>query len=164
MNRLFPTVPSSPIASNRPPAKPAIVPVRFLQGFILCLAASGWWTMAERATFAQDATLPTEADAALHLVCVKQSEQFLCQPQPTGQTQTPALTDDVVVTATLTPQFLTAAQQDWLCNILLGVTYLLPVGLGLGLFMSDRYTKYRATVLNQQIQVLERIWQQNLRC
>jgi hypothetical protein len=59
------------------------------------------------------------------------------------------------------PQVLTSTQQEWISNLLIGMAYLLPVGLGLGIFMYDRYMRYRATLLQHHIETLERIWQQN---
>ncbi|MDV2995440.1 MAG: hypothetical protein N4J56_005094 [Chroococcidiopsis sp. SAG 2025] len=36
-----------------------------------------------------------------------------------------------------------------------------PIILGLGIAVYDRYAIYRAAVLNRQIEILERLWQQN---
>lgn len=65
------------------------------------------------------------------------------------------------VVCSLTPPFFTPAEQAVIANILIGVGYLLPIGLGLGIFLYDRYASYRETLLKQQIETLERIWQES---
>lgn len=111
-----------------------------------------------------------EAEAALHLVCVKEDQHFICQPDSSPQSAHDSETNSEShsesgnanrVTATVTTQFLTADQQEFISNVLIGVAYLLPIGLGLGIFMYDRYTRYRATLLQHHVETLERIWQQN---
>ncbi|MBD2312265.1 hypothetical protein H6G20_11380 [Desertifilum sp. FACHB-1129] len=58
--------------------------------------------------------------------------------------------------------FLTSQQQSSLSNLLIGLAYSLPVGGFLGVLLYDRYCQYRAAVLREQIQRLERAWQQSI--
>lgn len=58
--------------------------------------------------------------------------------------------------------FLTPQQQSSLSNLLIGLAYSLPVGGFLGVLLYDRYCQYRAAVLREQIQRLERAWQQSI--
>lgn len=64
-------------------------------------------------------------------------------------------------TAPIAPQFFTPAEQATIANALISLGFLLPIGLGLGIFLSDRYAHYRATLLKQHIETLERIWQES---
>jgi hypothetical protein len=99
---------------------------------------------------------PMEAEAGLQLACVKTDAQYICQP-----TQGSALTStEAQVTATVTPSLFSPAEQAMLSDLMLGLAYLLPVGLGLSLFLSDRYAHYRTAVMKHQVETLERIWQQ----
>ncbi|MCD8485369.1 MAG: hypothetical protein LRZ84_01120 [Desertifilum sp.] len=45
---------------------------------------------------------------------------------------------------------------------MIGLAYSLPVGGFLGVLLYDRYCQYRAAVLREQIQRLERAWQQSI--
>lgn len=64
-------------------------------------------------------------------------------------------------TVTVVPQILTSAQQESIANMLLGFGYLLPCGICLGIFLYDKYCAYRVTVLNKQIESLEKVWEQS---
>ena len=57
------------------------------------------------------------------------------------------------------PQLLSPTEQDSIANTFIWLSYLVPFSLGLGLFLSDRYCAYRAAVLHEQIERLERMWQ-----
>ena len=60
------------------------------------------------------------------------------------------------------PQLLNAEQMEQLSDTLLGLLYFaLPVGAGLGLFLHDRYQDQRAALLEAQIKLLERLWEQS---
>jgi hypothetical protein len=89
---------------------------------------------------------------------------LIAAPAAFGQTllpQQPASSASTTAAAA-TPHFLSPAQQESICNILLGTLYfVLPVGLGLAIFLNDRYSNYRSALLHQQIQLLERLWHQN---
>jgi hypothetical protein len=136
-------------------------PSRFLKLLAFCLTTSGLLAIAP--TPAQAIESQMEAEAALHLVCVKEAEQFICKPdRATAQESDMApqpFENSIRATATIEPLFLSPSQQSMLSNWLLGLAYLLPVGLGLCLFLSDRYANYRSAIIKHQVEALERIWQ-----
>ena len=74
---------------------------------------------------------------------VKQGQQVLCHADTSGERE-------------VLPQLLNPHQQKLIENILLGLSYLLPGSLILGIFLSDSYHAYRSTVLKRQIELLER--------
>lgn len=134
--------------------------LRTLQLLAFCLTTAGGLTIAPLPGQAAESQM--EAEAALHLVCTKEAEHFICNPaanQPAPNVEENAV--KARVTATLVPQFFTPTAQAAIADVLLGVTYLLPVGLGLGIFLYDRYAHYRASLLQQQINSLEQIWQRH---
>lgn len=56
----------------------------------------------------------------------------------------------------------TKTQMEQLSDMLLGFLYfVLPIGFGLGLFLHDRYQSYRAAMLDAQIKLLEKLWEQS---
>jgi hypothetical protein len=114
-------------------------------------------------TVVQAIELP-EAETPLHLVCEKAAEQLICQPDPApaqaSATGADFSSSHTQTTATIEPGFFSPDHQAMLSNWLLGLAYLLPIGLGLGIFLGDRYANYRAAIIKHQIEVLERIWQQ----
>jgi hypothetical protein len=57
------------------------------------------------------------------------------------------------------PQFLSPAEQEIICHIILAIALVLPVSLGLAMLIHDQYASYRSARLKQQIEQLERIWQ-----
>jgi uncharacterized membrane protein len=62
------------------------------------------------------------------------------------------------------PQLLTPTQQGAIANFLLGFAYVgLPVGFCLSIFLHDRYYAYRSAILKQQVEILERLWEQSPR-
>ncbi|WP_146141083.1 hypothetical protein [Stenomitos frigidus] len=62
----------------------------------------------------------------------------------------------------VSPKLLSAAQMERIADILLGLFYfVLPVGLGLGIFLHDRYQQHRASILEEQIKLLEKLWEQS---
>lgn len=64
-------------------------------------------------------------------------------------------------TVNAVPPLLSPAQQTSIANILLWFGYLLPCGVCLGIFLYDKYCAYRSALLKQQIEILERMWQQS---
>jgi hypothetical protein len=58
-------------------------------------------------------------------------------------------------------QVLTAEQYK-LAVILQWFILLTPVFIGLGIIVYDRYLIYRAAVLQEQVEMLERLWQQSI--
>lgn len=127
----------------------------------LCLAMLGWLTIAP--TTGQAAESQQEPEAALTLVCTQQADHFICNPA-SNESPTSLRSSDLTatdLTATIAPQFFTPIEQSAISDVLLGLTYLLPIGLGLGIFLYDRYANYRTTLIKQQINALERIWQRS---
>ncbi|MFN6568924.1 hypothetical protein [Dendronalium sp. ChiSLP03b] len=59
-------------------------------------------------------------------------------------------------------QMLTAAEQYKLAAILQWFILLTPIFVGLGIIVYDRYLVYRAAVLQEKIEMLERLWQQSI--
>jgi hypothetical protein len=59
------------------------------------------------------------------------------------------------------PQLFDNAQQEQISHILLGFIYfVLPVGVGLSIFLHDKYVQHRSATLNKQIEILEQVWKQ----
>ncbi|MEG3850978.1 hypothetical protein QT971_28275 [Microcoleus sp. herbarium19] len=53
------------------------------------------------------------------------------------------------------------AQQEIISQMLLGFIYfVLPAGVGLGIFVHGKYTQHRSATLNKQIEILEQVWKQ----
>lgn len=135
---------------------------QYVSTVVMGVMSLGVLVAGQTAALAKSDFSQMEAESALHLVCVKEAQHFICQPDASSQPvqgSTPTNTNQI--TATMQPQVLTSTQQEWISNLLIGMAYLLPVGLGLGIFMYDRYMRYRATLLQHHIETLERIWQQN---
>lgn len=101
----------------------------------VCLATSGWLASGS-AAWGEGVERQINVEEAQHLIGVKQGNHL--------------------------PQVLTPAQQGSIANILLGVGYLLPCGICLGIFVYDKYCAYRVTVLNKQIESLEKVWEQSI--
>ncbi|QSJ19310.1 hypothetical protein JYQ62_11660 [Nostoc sp. UHCC 0702] len=59
-------------------------------------------------------------------------------------------------------QVLTATEQYKLAAIFQWFILLTPICVGLGIIVYDRYLVYRAAVLKEQIEMLERLWQQSI--
>lgn len=140
----------------------------------VCLAASGLLAPAQ-AAFGYEADQQIQGKEVQHLVCVKQGQQLLCnvEASPDGEsdrelTQSQGSVQDAkatgspkAYTATVVPQLITPTQQAFIGNALLGLSYLVPCGLVLGLFMYDKYSAYRLAVLNEQVERLEKLWKQS---
>ncbi len=105
-----------------------------------------------------------------HLVCVKQGQHLLCDVEGSGERDRQESPNQEVVKSAKATQSLKSstvnvvplspAAQGTISNILLGFIYLfLPVGLGLGIFLYDKYCVYRDAVLHEQIEILEKLWQ-----
>jgi hypothetical protein len=147
---------------------------KLLNLLTVCLAASGLLVPAQ-AAFGHDANQRSDGKDVQHLVCVKQGQQLLCdvQTSPDGDerselTQSQGSVQDAKATqspksntALVVPQLITPAQQAFIENILLGLSYFLPCGLVLGLFLYDKYSAYRLAVLDEQVERLEKLWQKS---
>jgi len=59
-------------------------------------------------------------------------------------------------------QMLTIGEQYKLATILQWFFVLTPICVGLGIIFYDRYLFYRAAVLKEQVEMLERLWQQSI--
>ncbi|QLE58200.1 hypothetical protein [Nostoc sp. TCL26-01] len=57
---------------------------------------------------------------------------------------------------------LLSAEYYRLATILQWFILLTPIFIGLGIIIYDRYLVYRATVLKEQIEMLERLWRQSI--
>lgn len=119
----------------------------------------------------------TNLEEAQHLVCIKQGQHFLCDVEKSGQhdrvsDSVPAArerqaadkevkpTQSGESTDTVVPQLLSSTQQETIANILIGFIYLvLPCGLGLGIFLYNKYRVHRAAIIQEQIELLEKLWQ-----
>jgi hypothetical protein len=136
----------------------------------VCLATSGLLAPAKGA-FAHSGEQQINPEQAQHLVCVKQGQHLLCEEQESSKqelgwnqaTLNESQSTDSLKSSTVTvvPQMLSPAEQGSIANILIAVGYLVPCGLILGIFLHDKYYAYRAAVLNEQIERLERLWKQS---
>jgi hypothetical protein len=59
-------------------------------------------------------------------------------------------------------QPLTIAEQYKLAIILQWFFLLIPIVFGVGIIVYDRYLVYRAAVLQKQVEMLEKLWQQSI--
>ena len=111
-----------------------------------------------------------EPQQEIHLVCHKQAQQWLCDDdrsnqesaEDEGAVRQAQATANGKAPAGAAKQGLNPAQQRSISNTLIWLSYLVPCGLGLGLFMYHRYSVYRDVVLQKQIETLERLWQHGL--
>ena len=59
-------------------------------------------------------------------------------------------------------QLITPSQEEPIAHILRSFIFFVPIGICLGISLSDRYRAYRAAVFKQQVKTLERLWQQSI--
>ncbi len=59
-------------------------------------------------------------------------------------------------------QIITPSQPDPIAHILSSFIFFNPMGICLGISLSDRYRAYRAAVFKEQVETLERLWQQSI--
>ncbi|MEA5514254.1 hypothetical protein [Nodularia sp. UHCC 0506] len=62
----------------------------------------------------------------------------------------------------LVTRLLIAAEQYRLASILQWFVLITPIFVGLGIIVYDRYLVYRAAILKEQVEMLERLWQQSI--
>lgn len=62
----------------------------------------------------------------------------------------------------LVNRLLIAAEQYRLASILQWFVLITPIFVGLGIIVYDRYLVYRAAILKEQVEMLERLWQQSI--
>jgi hypothetical protein len=136
----------------------------------VCLLTSGFLAIASSA-FGQSVELQINGENVQHLTCVKDTQGLMCKTEQ-RDSQSTQKTADVREAGTAkslkastlmpVPQLLSSAQLEFISNVLLGFLYLvLPVGLGLGIFLHDKYYAYRSNLLSTQMELLERLWKQS---
>ncbi|HYW20397.1 MAG TPA: hypothetical protein VE956_14020 [Nodularia sp. (in: cyanobacteria)] len=62
----------------------------------------------------------------------------------------------------LVNRLLIAAEQYRLASILQWFVIITPIFVGLGIIVYDRYLVYRAAILKEKVEMLERLWQQSI--
>lgn len=93
--------------------------------------------------------------------CVRDPQGLMCNANSNEIDQLPLTPQTSVHTATVL-QPLTHVQMEQLSDLLLGVLYfVLPIGFGLTLLLHDRDEAYRAAMLDNQIKLLEKLWEQS---
>ena len=121
--------------------------------------------------FAGSLAEQTETATAQHLVCVKEEQHFLCDidnsekrnsqaEQNRGTAKATKATGSNPSNEAAVTQIVTPAQQERIANFfLIFIYFILPGGLGLGMFLHNRYCVHRAAAIQKQIELLERLWQ-----
>lgn len=112
------------------------------------------------------ATRQINSEEAQHLMCVKQGQHLLCDVEANTKQElaaSPSSQEDQLNQSLTSSkvQPWTDSQQGMIANQLLWLSYLLPVGLLLRVFLSERYSDYRESVLNKHIKTLEKLWKQH---
>ncbi len=62
----------------------------------------------------------------------------------------------------LVNRLLVVAEQYRLASILQWFVLITPIFVGLGIIVYDRYLVYRAAMLREQVEMLEKLWQQSI--
>jgi hypothetical protein len=62
----------------------------------------------------------------------------------------------------LVNRLLIAAEEHKLVSILQWFVLITPIFVGLGIIIYDRYLVYRAAILKEQVEMLEKLWQQSI--
>ena len=138
---------------------------------LVCLATLGGLAPTQ-AVFAQGVEQQINPEQAQHLICVKAGQHLLCDiknseereqqsAHPGAVKEAKAAVNLKSSTVSGVSQLLSPAQQTLMANIFLGIGYLLPCGVCLGIFLYDKYRAYRCALLQEQIEFLERLWQQS---
>ncbi len=103
-----------------------------------------------------------------HLTCVKDAQGLMCtideSQERDHEVAKKAGTAKTLKASTVAavPQLISSTQLGFISNVLLGFLYfVLPVGLGLGIFLHDKYYAYRSNLVKEQIDLLERLWKQS---
>ncbi|MDB9306071.1 MULTISPECIES: hypothetical protein [Cyanophyceae] len=71
-------------------------------------------------------------------------------------------TNNEISDRNLVNRLLIAAEQYRLGSILQWFVLITPIFVGLGIIVYDRYLVYRAAILKEQVEMLERLWQQSI--
>ncbi|MBE9037304.1 hypothetical protein [aff. Roholtiella sp. LEGE 12411] len=95
------------------------------------------------------------------LTC-KLNKSSTLNPQLNGTYSSPSQASIQSSDRNVVNQMLTVAEQYKFATILQWFFVLTPIGVGLGIIFYDRYLFYRAAVLKEQVEMLERLWQQSI--
>ncbi|KZL49138.1 hypothetical protein A2T98_14440 [Nodularia spumigena CENA596] len=71
-------------------------------------------------------------------------------------------TNNEISDRNLVNRLLIAAEQYRLASILQWFVLITPIFVGLGIIVYDRYLVYRAAILREKVEMLERLWQQSI--
>lgn len=136
----------------------------------VCLAASGCLAIAPTA-FGQSVDQHINGEDVQHLTCVKDAQGLMCKTEERdsepagnpGNVSEAGVPESLKVSSiTTVPQMISSAQLELISNVLLGFLYfVLPTGIGLAIFLHDKYSSYRSAILDKQIEILERLWMQS---
>lgn len=133
---------------------------KFFSLLPVCLAASGCLAIAPIA-------LGQSLEEVQHLTCVKDAQGLMCKTEERdsepvrnpGNGLKAGVPESLKVSTIAAPQLITSAQLEFISNVLLGFLYfVLPTGIGLAIYMHDKYSSYRSAMLEKQIEILERLW------
>ena len=95
-----------------------------------------------------------------HSTCASDPQGLMCNSSQRGVSSAATHASRAINATTMVPA-LSDAQMERLSDVLLGLLYfVLPIGFGLTLFLHDRYQAYRASLLEAQIKLLEKLWEQ----
>lgn len=137
----------------------------------ICISISGWLLIPSKAAFSYSVEQQLNLEQPQHLVCQREGQHFLCDLEQRrkrdGEWADQNAVKNIQSSNTLksskvnvVPQLLSSEQQRVIVNILLGFGFLVPCGALLGISLYDKYCTYRSAVLKEQIELLERLWQQ----
>ncbi|CEJ46183.1 hypothetical protein [Umezakia ovalisporum] len=82
--------------------------------------------------------------------------------QQTDTTLSPNQTIQEKSDRNLVNRLLIAAEEYKLVTILQWFVLITPIFVGLGIIVYDRYLVYRAAILKERVEMLERLWQQSI--
>lgn len=126
----------------------------------VCFMLAGASLVAPSA-LSQDVARSTPSAVTPNSTCAIESQGLMCNVDQ-HELETPSASSQASINAASLLQPSTNAQMEQLSNVLLGFLYfVLPVGFGLGLFLHDRYQAYRSAMLDAQIKLLEKLWEQS---
>jgi hypothetical protein len=79
-----------------------------------------------------------------------------------GRSLSPHQKNEEIFDRNLVNRFLIAAEEHKLVSILQWFVLITPIFVGLGIIIYDRYLVYRAAILKEQVEMLEKLWQQSI--
>ncbi|AHJ30431.1 hypothetical protein PN465_14495 [Nodularia spumigena CS-584] len=82
--------------------------------------------------------------------------------QTSGTSLSQYETNNEISDRNLVNRLLIAAEQYRLASILQWFVLITPIFVGLGIIVYDRYLVYRAAILREKVEMLERLWQQSI--